>query len=370
MRKYDSRIIIKTLGNLFTIRVSYFFDKKYQTLACITAIACNVFLAVGRVIFFAQKENMIFTPEMINKGLFISILVIVLHVAASLYFNEVSSSVYQDLKKTNDILENNTKEKDAFFATISHEIRNPLQSLLGSVELLQDKQLTSTSNSLFEICKNCCQTVLNIVSNILDMSKISAEKMQISPTASDLREIISRVIRVTKSRADSKNVKIKFQDDDDMPPSIELDTQRVEQVILNLVSNAIKFTTKGQIIIKLQWFTLNKADDPRRIVKEAVSRSSWKQVVDLDEGLPQSSTHLGDCSMSFARPGDSSASGVKPKISSSITISRPHRDKWLVDEGKVGVAKIEIIDTGIGIEKGSMKRLFHPYQQADPTISR
>eukprot|EP01022_Parablepharisma_sp_SALTPOND_P007981 TRINITY_DN135016_c0_g1_i1.p1 TRINITY_DN135016_c0_g1~~TRINITY_DN135016_c0_g1_i1.p1 ORF type:complete len:728 (-),score=70.10 TRINITY_DN135016_c0_g1_i1:93-2276(-) len=352
-------IIRGQIDNLFTVPMAFFLDKKSQTLACTTAILSDIVFAIGYFVFFFPKESIMLSPAAINKAFLIVIVIIVLHMVVNLYFNAVSNSVYEDVKRTGDMLVRNTEEKEIFFATISHEIRNPLQSLLGSVELLQERSITPvTATSLQEICKNCCQTVLNLVSNILDMSKIAADKMQLSPVASDLREIVNRVVRVMQGRANSKNVAISIQDDIMLPPSIMLDSQRVEQIVLNLVSNAIKFTARGEVVLKLEWKFSEETDNAKELVKNMVAKSNWKEVICFKEGATKNLPLMDKYSEEI------SATSRRSRIQNE------EEKKSNKKKGKAGVAKIEIMDTGIGIDKPKIKELFQPYKQADSSISR
>ncbi len=321
-----------------------------------------------------------------------------------MYFNDLSGRVYEDVKKANEAIESATREKEAFFATISHEIRNPLQSLLGSVELLDDStHRKGTSDSpaepeegrhhLLEICRNCCAIVINMVSNVLDMSKIAAGMMQMNPVAADLRELAQRILRVSRSRAEGKSVQLSLECDPTFPPAVLADTQRVEQVLLNLVSNAIKFTgPKGCVVVKLSWLELAHAENEDTLVRTALSQSSWQQTIefseagdrtgDSDNPLKHRYDHHG-LAPKYQRSPDASCLGDKfvdsfppvLRLDSMSHVNQGSRTKTVdgtlrAQRLQRGIVKIEVMDTGIGMSKTGVARLFRPYQQAEAGISR
>ncbi len=294
-----------------------------------------------------------------------------------IYFNDLSAQVYEDVKKANEAIEAATKEKESFFATISHEIRNPLQSLQGSVDLLGEMRDAPESSQerarLMEICKSCCALVINMVSNILDMSKIASGKMQLSPAPADLRELTRRILQISHSRAEGKEVKLEFDCDPSLPPAVELDTQRVEQVLLNLISNAIKFTpSKGRVVVKLAWHPLDSillsaaSTDP---VRAALARSSWQQTMELEERISASGRHALHHEPDSRRHYHTTATDrgrPAPRLEANITsTSNPSSP-----QPGCGVVKAEVMDTGIGISPEGVLRLFQPYQQAEAGISR
>eukprot|EP01022_Parablepharisma_sp_SALTPOND_P018791 TRINITY_DN311_c0_g1_i1.p1 TRINITY_DN311_c0_g1~~TRINITY_DN311_c0_g1_i1.p1 ORF type:complete len:745 (+),score=83.48 TRINITY_DN311_c0_g1_i1:559-2793(+) len=349
----------------FFIPMIYFFDRKGQMVSCVLIVICNILLAYIFVNYFPETKDLVLKPKDINMGVCTDVLGMSVYLFTMIYFNSLSNKVYEDVKATNERIETSSKEKEEFFATVSHEIRNPLQSLLGAVELLQDKKLDdSTAQPLLEICKNCCALVINLVSNVLDMSKIAVDKMQLSPVSANLREILRRVVHASQCRASAKDLPLLIFDDGSLPPAIELDTQRIEQIIVNILSNAIKFTNKGKVVIKLGWTPIGELDDPAPVVNELLSRSSWKENIELSEkSNAPGSQGLAE---KYLKPHYPSCKDKFVKIPSE----GPLDAEGASHRGTRGVVKLEIMDTGIGISKENAQKLFKQYQQGNASISR
>eukprot|EP01022_Parablepharisma_sp_SALTPOND_P034234 TRINITY_DN90_c0_g1_i1.p1 TRINITY_DN90_c0_g1~~TRINITY_DN90_c0_g1_i1.p1 ORF type:complete len:572 (-),score=64.19 TRINITY_DN90_c0_g1_i1:374-2089(-) len=328
----------------------------------------NILFLLVALFVFPMKEAIVVTPEMVNDALINLTITNSVGILVMMHYNAISNNVYETVKVIYDKLSNNTKEKEQLFASISHEIRNPLQTLVGAVELLQDSQQENASP--VEICKNCCEIVLNLVSNILDLSKIAAKKMVLSTIPADLHELINKTLRITHARAAAKGVKLKLIDDPAFPPAIELDTQRMEQILLNLVTNAIKFTAKGKIVVKLCWIPIDNYEQMDKRLNEALLHSSWKETLVFSE---KETLMIPRVPRSMFRPS------LRKKSTEYLRVNindegegtpRPLTERAHARSGNIGIAKIEVMDTGIGISKEGIKRLFSPYQQANHTISR
>eukprot|EP01022_Parablepharisma_sp_SALTPOND_P012649 TRINITY_DN162_c0_g1_i1.p1 TRINITY_DN162_c0_g1~~TRINITY_DN162_c0_g1_i1.p1 ORF type:complete len:837 (+),score=57.54 TRINITY_DN162_c0_g1_i1:155-2512(+) len=346
----------------FVVPTVYFFDGKGQRISTFLILISNFLLLGVYLKCFPCHEAVTLSSETINLGVSTNIISMSTYILLMIRFNILSNAVYEDVKSANARIESSTKEKENFFATVSHEIRNPLQSLLGAVELLQDKGVKSeTAASLLEICKNCSALVINLVSNVLDLEKIAADKMQLCPAPASLREITRRIVQMHQGRAQSKGVRLLLIDDTSLPPAIELDTQRIEQILVNVVSNAIKFTSKGKVAVKLGWTPLADHEDPLPVVQDALKRSSWKEIMEFTERY-NSSSQLQ--SKYTKMPNPSLDENVAPQSVISQGTPSPQQNCHH------GIAKIEVMDTGIGISKGNIEKLFRQYQQADVQISR
>lgn len=168
--------------------------------------------------------------------------------------SNVADKIYDEVIANGKKVEQQSKEKETFFACMSHEIRNPIQSLVGSIELLIPlvSQVEQAKN-IASIIKNCCEMVLNLVNNILDISKIQAGKMEYSPAPCDPRETVNQVIKIMQGKAQGKGLDLKFAVNYNVPPALEIDSARLNQVVLNLLSNAIKFTRQGEVSVQLTW---------------------------------------------------------------------------------------------------------------------
>ncbi len=145
------------------------------------------------------------------------------------------------------------KEKEIFFASVSHELRNPLNALIGSIELIPDKQ-GKINKEILETAKICGDTLLHLIGNVLDVSKIEANKLTLSNSPSILPETLKKITRMGRAMARNKGIFLKLISDKKIPECLEFDNPRLLQVLTNLISNAVKFTDKGGIFLKADWY--------------------------------------------------------------------------------------------------------------------
>jgi PAS domain S-box-containing protein len=139
--------------------------------------------------------------------------------------------------------------KSDFLATMSHEIRTPMNSIIGMSELLKKTQLTDTQKDYTKWILDSANTLLNIVNDILDISKVESGNMVIEQLPLNLREVCEDVAEILAPKASGKNVEIAVSYPLEVPSLFIGDAGRIRQILINLVSNAIKFTDQGHIVI-------------------------------------------------------------------------------------------------------------------------
>lgn len=168
-----------------------------------------------------------------------------------------------ELKIAKEEAEKANRSKSAFLANISHEIRTPMNAVLGFSDLLysriQDPVLKGYLNSI----KSSGKTLLNLLNDILDLSKIEANKMTFTPSPTNLFNVLDEIKHIFSLKALEKGLDYSFDINKDMPKFLMLDELRIKQVLLNLVDNAIKFTEKG--LIKVVANRIDKKQNPDRV---------------------------------------------------------------------------------------------------------
>ena len=186
-------------------------------------------------------------------------------------------------------IENKSNEKERFFACVSHELRNPLNSLLACVEILPTTPLAK-QGELLSSAKTCGDTLLHLIGNILDVSKIKEKKMELNLTDADIAEVMRKVILMHKIKAQNKGLYFDFIGDPTIPPCVKLDSTKFSQVITNLISNSIKFTEKGSVITKLSWTPIWREnytnEDFSFTMSEAVKISNREEVLNIVDEMP------------------------------------------------------------------------------------
>jgi len=126
-------------------------------------------------------------------------------------YASIGIELFKRVEEECKIVEKQSKEREAFFACMSHEIRNPTQAIVGALELLFPAFEKSSANKrLIEIAKGGCEMVMNLISNILDVAKIKANKMELSISSCNLKQTIMKVIELLKPKAESKGLFLKY----------------------------------------------------------------------------------------------------------------------------------------------------------------
>lgn len=151
--------------------------------------------------------------------------------------------------------------KSAFLANMSHEVRTPLNGVLGMAQALGHSGLDEKQQEQVEIIIDSGHALISIVNDVLDISKVEAGKMEISPTPSSLAHCLSKVIRLYEPTARDKSVALEFSTRGCAHDDYLIDTVRVRQCLTNLVSNAIKFTDRGSVTVEARTTRLSNAED-------------------------------------------------------------------------------------------------------------
>ncbi|PWH18018.1 MAG: hypothetical protein DDG60_00985, partial [Anaerolineae bacterium] len=211
------------------------------------------------------------------------------------HLEEVIRERTTELIVARDRAEAANRAKSDFLAVMSHEIRTPLNGILGLIHLLQQTPLNEKQQGYLSRLQFSGETLLNLINDILDFSKIEAENMLLEHVEFNLDDMLRRLAGMVAYRAQEKGLELLFDTAPEVPRFLVGDPLRLEQIFLNLVSNAIKFTERGEVVLK---------------------------------------------------------------------ITCPHQT------AERAILQVSVRDTGIGMSKEQIERLFQPFTQADSSISR
>ena len=160
-----------------------------------------------------------------------------------------------DLKRAVAAAEAANTAKSSFLANMSHEIRTPLNGVLGMADVLSQEDLPPRQADCVNTIRESGKTLMAILNDVLDLSKIEAGKLEISPVDSNLRHVFSSIHKLFLPRAEEKGIALTLKIGESVPQRLRFDTIRVRQCLSNLVSNAVKFTEAGGVIISASCVT-------------------------------------------------------------------------------------------------------------------
>jgi signal transduction histidine kinase/ActR/RegA family two-component response regulator len=157
-----------------------------------------------------------------------------------------------ELRMAKETAEAATRAKSEFLANMSHELRTPLNGVIGYAQLLQrDRTLSRNQRDALDAISACGSHLLDLINDVLDLSKIEAGRMDIESTPCDLRQVAVDLRYVVEERAQRKGLQFVTHIDPELSPRVVLDGRHVRQVLLNLLGNAIKFTPAGQVQLRI-----------------------------------------------------------------------------------------------------------------------
>ena len=170
-----------------------------------------------------------------------------------------------------------SQAKSDFLASMSHEIRTPMNAIIGMADVLSETPLTEEQTTYVRVFKSAGNSLLNLINDILDLSRIEAGKIEIHDQIFNPRELVASIVDLLSLKASQKGLVMEGDIAKDLPPQVKGDGDRVRQVLSNLVSNAVKFTPRGHVVVK--------AEKQRRESKNGI----LFQVTDTGMGIPEAS---------------------------------------------------------------------------------
>lgn len=174
-----------------------------------------------------------------------------------LTFNDVTAleESRRDLALATVAAEKANQAKGVFLANMSHEIRTPITGVLGSLELLEQTALTQTQNRYLDAAQVSAGTLLHLINDIIDLSRIEAGRIELEETTFYIEECFTSALKIVAEAAATKGLELTLKISREMPAQVVGDSGRLRQVVLNLVSNAVKFTAKGGVYVEaiVEW---------------------------------------------------------------------------------------------------------------------
>ncbi|MGF1479227.1 MAG: response regulator [Cyanophyceae cyanobacterium] len=227
--------------------------------------------------------------------------------------------------------------KSEFLASMSHELRTPLNGIIGYAQILQrSPHLTSDEKKGVGIIYQCSNYLLTLINDILDLSKIEAQKMELHLVEFHLPSLLQNVVEMCRLRAQQKGLALLYRSDPQLPPGIRADERRLRQVLLNLLSNAIKFTDSGSVTFKAEVVDLSRDRSTGITLRFSVE----------DTGIGISPGKLDQIFLPFEQAGDSKQSsqgtGLGLAISQKILALMESRLQVTSQPGQGSIFKFEI----------------------------
>ena len=334
----------------------------------------------------------------------------------------IQESLWKMVQLNFEKSENLTKEviktvdaKDSFVSSLSHEVRNVINSLNGSTDYLLNSIKDTVHLNILKNAKLSGEILLNLLNNTLDAAKIKADKLELSFNYANCEDIIRKAFIINSENLKRKDIFAQALLDVNIPEKLWIDTGRLLQILINLMSNAIKFTPKeGRINIYVTWCENIEGQKPNGLTKliknynksavtqpdRMVNNTSLEQIPnhhhnipsqDIDSsslifpetlqefGCEQEEKHFNNI-VAFEKYTQKSVKGSKEFLSNTEnwTIQKTESLQRLSSQQRIpscsmssqtGYLKIQVSDTGCGIAPQDIPKLFEMYNQANSTIS-
>jgi len=158
----------------------------------------------------------------------------------------------QEMKRAKEAAENTNKLRGEFLANVSHELRTPMNSILGMTQLALTEDISDLVEDYLKTLKHSADGLLQLLNEILDFSKIEAGKFRIEEEAVELRQLVDESVKAISPRGFDKGLEVIYEIDPNLPNHIFADPLRLRQILTNLLSNSIKFTHQGEILLRVR----------------------------------------------------------------------------------------------------------------------
>ncbi len=274
----------------------------------------------------------------------------------------------EQLRKAKDAAEAANRAKSEFLANVSHEVRTPMNAVLGMLQVVLGEELPPVVRDNLKTAADSAKTLMSLLNDLLDFSRMEAGRFQLEAAPFNLRDGITAGLKTLSLKAQEKRLQLTCSIDADVPDQLIGDVRRLRQVLLNLTGNAIKFTEQGEVAVSVALIKPDEADlndnpsapsEPTDSWQNRTTNSTSEGTLDHDQ-LRQRIVWRE--STLVRRDPDESES---PK--SSVIVPRSNGESH--HDTDVTLHLI-LMDTGIGISPDDQSRIFEPFTQVDSSSTR
>ena len=291
------------------------------------------------------------------------------------------------LNDQNHKLQNNLEMKDVFIYTFSHELKNALNGLLGNLYLAYDMTKDSQLIQLLSSAKVCGEVLKNFIHNILDSGKLENGNLEVAPERTDVMNFLENVWTICGRIIENKRLQGFLEISNQVPRYLKLDEQRMIQIILNLVSNACKFTEKGQVRVYVSWepFSTSAAQQQQHNLQEIPADQIVSNNQALLDPIMEKEHELdGDIeeylytseAFSFNKEKLHLVTARHKKFITDPQTYQLSLTKWnwnfeevlppsKLERGSEGIFRVQVYDTGCGMTQAEQSRLFQRFSQTN-----